>query len=110
MSIRKRTWTTAKGEEKTSWVVDYVDGAGVRRLKTFRLKKEADAFSATATVEVREGVHVAESASATVSAAGKLSGSPAARRRVWSDRRSTSTVSTSIYISPRSSARPCWPS
>jgi hypothetical protein len=72
MSIRKRTWTTAKGEEKTSWVVDYVDGAGVRRLKTFRLKKEADAFSATATVEVREGVHVAESASATVSAAGKL--------------------------------------
>ncbi len=72
MSIRKRAWTTAKGEEKTSWVVDYTDGAGVRRLKTFRLKKEADAFAATAHVEVREGVHVAESASATVSAAGKL--------------------------------------
>jgi len=72
MSIRKRTWTTAKGEEKTSWVVDYVDGAGVRRLKTFRLKKEADAFAATAHVEVREGVHVAESASATVKVAGSL--------------------------------------
>jgi len=70
MSIRKRTWTTAKGEEKTSWVVDYVDGAGVRRLKTFRLKKEADAFAATAKVEVREGVHIADSASATVRQAG----------------------------------------
>ncbi|WP_354552162.1 tyrosine-type recombinase/integrase [Kaistia defluvii] len=70
MSIRKRSWTTAKGEEKTAWVVDYVDSAGVRRLKTFTKKKEADAFSATAKVEVREGVHVAESASATVRAAG----------------------------------------
>jgi integrase len=70
MSIRKRSWTTAKGEDKTAWVVDYVDGAGVRRLKTFTKKKEADAFSATAKVEVREGVHVADSASATVQQAG----------------------------------------
>ena len=26
MSIRKRKWTTGKGDEKTAWVVDYVDG------------------------------------------------------------------------------------
>jgi integrase len=70
MSVRKRTWTTAHGEEKTAWVVDYVDGKGARRLKTFKLKKQADAFAATAHVEVREGIHVADSASATVKQAG----------------------------------------
>lgn len=69
MSVRKRTWIT-KGEAKTSWVVDYVDGKGTRRLKTFAKKKEADQFAATAKVEVREGVHVADSASATVKQAG----------------------------------------
>lgn len=72
MSVRKRTWTTPKGEAKSAWIVDYVDTAGIRRLKTFKLKKLADAFAATASVEVREGTHVADSASATVAAAGKL--------------------------------------
>lgn len=70
MSIRKREWTTPKGEQKSAWVVDYVDMQGKRRLKTFAKKKEADAFSAKASVEVREGVHVADSASATVKEAG----------------------------------------
>lgn len=71
MSVRKRTWTT-KGVEKSAWVVDYADAQGKRRLKTFDRKKEADQFAATATVEVREGVHVADSASATVVQAGRL--------------------------------------
>ncbi|RWO75258.1 MAG: site-specific integrase [Mesorhizobium sp.] len=70
MSIRKRTWTNGKGEEKTAWVVDYADGKGVRRLKTFAKKKDADNFAATAKVEVREGSHVADSASVTVKVAG----------------------------------------
>lgn len=69
MSIRKRTWTTARGDEKSAWVVDYVDTKGTRRLKTFVKKKEADSFAATAKVEVREGLHVADSDSVTVSAA-----------------------------------------
>lgn len=72
MSVRKRTWTTPKGEEKSSWVVDYFDMAGKRRLKTFAKKKDAEVFAATAKVEVRAGVHVADSASATVEQAGKL--------------------------------------
>lgn len=72
MSIRKREWTTPKGEKKSAWVVDYVDMQGKRRLKTFARKKEADAFEATAKVEVREGVHVADSATVTVEEAGKL--------------------------------------
>src|SRR5690606_37173072 len=42
------------------------------RLKTFDRKKEADAIAATGHVEVREGVHVADSASITVKQAGTL--------------------------------------
>jgi integrase len=72
MSVRKREWTTPKGESKQAWVVDYSDINGKRRLKTFKLKKEADRFAATASVEVREGVHVADSASVTVEKAGAL--------------------------------------
>ncbi|OQP84209.1 site-specific integrase [Rhizobium rhizosphaerae] len=84
MSVRKREWTTPKGEAKSAWVVDYVDTAGKRRLKTFKLKKQADAFAATASVEVREGTHVADSASVTVSKAGAfwiLSGEAAGLER-----------------------------
>ncbi|WP_429820301.1 tyrosine-type recombinase/integrase [Ensifer sp. B1-9] len=72
MSVRKRTWTTAKGEEKTAWIVDYVDAKGTRRQKTFKLKKQADAFAATASVEVREGTHVADRDTVTVEKAGSL--------------------------------------
>ncbi len=69
MSIRKPTWTTAKGEAKEAWVVDYVDQSGKRRLKTFSRKKEASAFAVTATVEIKQGLHTPESESPTVSEA-----------------------------------------
>jgi len=70
MSVRKREWTTPKGVEKSAWVVDYLDTTGKRRLKTFARKKEADQFAATASVEVREGIHVADGASVTIEKAG----------------------------------------
>lgn len=72
MSVRKRTWTTKEGEAKTAWVVDYHDAKGVRRLKTFERKKEADAFAARAHVEVAEGVHVADRDTVTVEEAAAL--------------------------------------
>ncbi|KAA3500250.1 site-specific integrase [Agrobacterium tumefaciens] len=90
MSVRKREWTTPKGEAKSAWVVDYVDTAGKRRLKTFKLKKQADQFAATATVEVREGTHVADSATVTVEEAGKFwlkSGDAAGLERTSMDQR-----------------------
>ena len=71
MSIRRRTWTTAAGLARGAWVVDYIDQQGVRRLKTFERKKEADAAAATTTVEVRDGTHVADSATITVKEAGE---------------------------------------
>src|SRR5215510_4001590 len=72
MSVRKREWTTRNGEEREAWVVDYTDAGGVRRLKTFERKKEADAWAASTNVAVREGTHVADSASTTIAAAGNL--------------------------------------
>ncbi len=72
MSIRKRKWTTTQGAAKEAWVVDYVDGQGARRLKTFPRKKDAEAFETTASFEIKEGTHVADSASTTVAAAADL--------------------------------------
>jgi len=72
MSVRKRAWTTSKGVEKEAWIVDYVDQAGKRHLKTFAKKKAADNFQATANVEVRAGIHTADSESITLAEAGKL--------------------------------------
>lgn len=89
MSVRKRTWVS-KGIEKTAWVVDYVDSDGNRRLKTHKLKKDADEFSKRAGVEVMDGVHVADSATITISEAGKLwlkSGAAAGLERTTLDQR-----------------------
>lgn len=72
MSVRKRSWKTRLGADKEAWVVAYTDQGGKRRLKAFSRKKDADAFSVTAAVEVRDGVHVADSASCTVKQAGAL--------------------------------------
>ena len=72
VSVRKRNWTTAKGEVRQSWVVDYVDGAGKRRLKTFERKKDADAYRSQANVEVSQGVYTPDSQSVTVAEAANL--------------------------------------
>ncbi len=50
--------------------MDRVEG-GKRRLKSFAKKKDATAFEATASVEVRAGVHTADSASITIAEAGR---------------------------------------
>ena len=43
MAVRKRTWTTAKGEQREAWIVDYRDRQGDRHIETFDRKKDADA-------------------------------------------------------------------
>ena len=72
MSVRKRSWTTSKGEAREAWIVDYIDGQGDRHIKTFDRKKEADAFEASATVDIAAGTHTAPSKSKTVAEAGGL--------------------------------------
>ena len=71
MSVRKRVWTTRKGETKEAWIVDYAVN-GDRHIETFARKKEADAREAQVTVDVGKGVHVAPSKSITVAEAGEL--------------------------------------
>jgi integrase len=71
MSVRKRVWTTRKGETKEAWIVDYADVTG-RHIETFERKKDADAREAQVTVDVGRGVHIAPSKSITVAEAGEL--------------------------------------
>ena len=71
-SVRKRLWTTRLGEQRETWLVDYTDTSGKRRYKAFPRKKDADAWADSTAVAVREGTHVADSASITVAEAGKL--------------------------------------
>ena len=46
MSVRKRQWTTAKGEIKEAWIVTYTDRRGVR-VQDVERKKDAEAHQAT---------------------------------------------------------------
>ena len=71
MSVRKREWTTRKGEQRTSWVLDYRDHEGKRRIETFKKKKDADARAAEVAVDIKVGVHVPRGASITVAEAGE---------------------------------------
>jgi integrase len=66
MSVRKRKWTTRRGEAKEAWVVDYVDQDGDRHIETFERQKDAKAFHDTVRVDVRKGDHIAPSKSETV--------------------------------------------
>jgi integrase len=72
MSVRKRCWKTREGEIKAAWVVDYVDQHGERHIKTFAKKRDADAHHAMVAVDVRAGLHTADSNSITIAEAGRL--------------------------------------
>jgi integrase len=70
MSVRKRSWITDRGEAREAWVVDYSQ-LGKRHLKTFARKRDADAYHAEVAVNIRAGTHTPDSASVTVSEAGR---------------------------------------
>jgi integrase len=69
MSVRRRTWTTQRGEIHEAWVVAYTDQAGTRRVATFEKKRDAEAYQAQVRTEVRAGIHTAVGASITVAEA-----------------------------------------
>jgi integrase len=66
MAIRKRAWTTPSGAAREAWVVDYTDGSGKRRLRTFATQGQAKAWLTTAAFEVAQGIHTPASVSGTV--------------------------------------------
>ena len=74
MSVRKRTWTTSKGVEKEAWVVDYVERSrqAIAGSRLSTKKKAATTMRRRRNVEIRAGVHTADSQSVTVSEAGRL--------------------------------------
>jgi integrase len=72
VSVRRRTWKSPDGEIREAWVVDYVDVAGDRHIKTFAKKRDADAHHAVVAVAVRAGTHTADSKSVTVAKAAEL--------------------------------------
>jgi hypothetical protein len=69
VAVRKRTWTTKRGERRSAWLVDYADQAGARHIATFARKKDADAYDAEVRTAVRAGIHTAPSRSPTVAEA-----------------------------------------
>jgi integrase len=71
MSVRRRTWTNGDGSQGEAWVVAYRDPSGARRFKNFDRKRDADAYHAEVRVNVRKGIHTADSASITVAKAGR---------------------------------------
>jgi len=72
MSVRRRTWTNADGSRGEAWVCNYTDTGGIRRLRTFDRKKEAEEFAGAVGVDVRHGIHVPDSQSISVAKAARL--------------------------------------
>jgi integrase len=69
MAVRKRTWTTAKGEEQEAWIADYRDKDGSRCIKTFNTERSAKDYEAQVRLDLKAGVHINPSKSETVAEA-----------------------------------------
>lgn len=65
-SVRKRVWTTAKGETRTAWIVDYADSRGDRQRKHFHRKKDADAFRIKIEGQLSDGTYRPDADKVTV--------------------------------------------
>jgi len=72
MSVRKRQWTTNRGEQREAWIVHYADQDGRPHIRTFERKKDADEYHATVKVDIRKGMHTAPSKSITVAEAAEI--------------------------------------
>jgi integrase len=72
MSIRRRTWKNSDGSRGEAWLVDYTDQHSRRHTKNFDRRKDAEAYRAAVAVDVRKGIHLADSQSITVAEAGTL--------------------------------------
>ena len=71
MSVRKRTWTTAAGETKTAFMVDY-SFRGRRLNRQFANRRDAVAFSAQSAVDIKAGTYAPPAKDATVAKAAEL--------------------------------------
>jgi integrase len=65
-SIRKRSWTTSKGEVRQAWTLDFVDAAGNRDRRQFSTRREADAFRVEVEGQIRAGTFRPDSTKVTI--------------------------------------------
>jgi integrase len=76
VAVRRRVWTTRKGEPREAWIAEYSfftkDGVRKQAIKTFGTKKEAKAFRDKTGVDVREGKHVPDRASINIREAAEI--------------------------------------
>lgn len=66
MAIRKRTWRTVDGIQKTGWMVDVYDANGNRERRQFESRKEAEAYRIATEGQIRAGTFRGEAAKLTV--------------------------------------------
>src|SRR5262249_50750077 len=69
MSVRKREWTTRKGEHKEAFIADYFDKDGDRHIKTFERRDDAEDYAAKTRLDIKRGMHTAPSKRITVAEA-----------------------------------------
>lgn len=69
--IRKRTWTTAKGEMRTAWSVN-IEGAGNRARRQFATRREADAYRVEVEHQLRLGTFRPEADKVTMGEVAEL--------------------------------------
>lgn len=65
-TIRKRGWTTGKGEKRSAWVLSYVDRNGDQHRPQFKTKREAEDERIRIEGELAKGVHVPDREAMTV--------------------------------------------
>lgn len=71
-TVRKRIWTTSKGEKRLAWTVDFTDGQGNRQRRHFGTRIEADDFRIATEGKLRTGEFRAEAIKTTVADAARL--------------------------------------
>jgi integrase len=71
-SIRKRTWTTRKGESKAAWQAAYFDQHSKRHARQFTTRRAADAWLTRTKGDVAAGIHTPDANSITVKEAAEL--------------------------------------
>ena len=68
-TVKKRVWTTVKGEKREAWRVSYTDREGERQHKQFTLKRDADAYRIKVEGEIAQGIHTPDAQSVSVAEA-----------------------------------------
>lgn len=71
-TLRKRKWTTERGEQRSGWSVEFTDAQAKREKRLFTTKGEAAAFRTEIENQLRTGTYRPDAAKVTVKEAAEL--------------------------------------